>query len=249
MKGQFTAAVLLLTAFLFGCGDNAGSPTGYSPIGTEDGALLLLDVQPATADSSEVVVYGEIFDPSSANGFRLYIDPAGQGYRPAADYLAAPSKTFSTGVNAYRIRSLDFDTTVDNVFVGRGARNGLETTVAPLTEHAAVYKDFAPLDLARRVDVPLVAPVDSVMTDSIPTLSWSAVPNAARYRLHIEGRNGIVYYVLTGATTHTVGSGQAIVLEDIPMRGGLLYRWGVEAIDVNNRLIGTTTRTRALLVQ
>jgi hypothetical protein len=41
MKGQYTAAVLLLTAFLFGCGDNAGSPTGYSPAGTDDGALLM----------------------------------------------------------------------------------------------------------------------------------------------------------------------------------------------------------------
>ena len=117
-----------------------------------------MDVQPATADSSEVVVYGEIYDASSANGFRLYIDPEGQGYRPAADYLAAPSKTFSTGVNAYRIRSLDFDITVDNAFLGRGARNGLETTAAPLTEHAVVLLGFARARPARRADVSLASP-------------------------------------------------------------------------------------------
>lgn len=251
MRVRYTAGgalVLLLAALAFGCGDNAGNPTGFSPNGLGDAALLLMDAQPASADSSEVVVYGEIYDPSSANGFRLYVDPDGQGYRPAADYLAAPSATFSTGVNAYRIRALDFDIAVENVYLGRGARNGLETTLAPLTEHAVMPPDFLPIDLARRFDAPLVAPVDSAQTDSIPTLSWAPVPNARRYRVHIEGRNGIVYLVLTDATSHTVGSGAGIVLENLPMRSGLLYRWGVDAIDGNNRIFATTRQLSALLI-
>lgn len=251
MKVRHTAGgalVLLLAALAFGCGDNSGSPTGYQPDGLGDVALLLADVQPVGTDSSQVVVYGEIYDASSANGFRLYVDPQGEGYRPAADYVAAPSKTFSTGVNAYRIRSLTFDNTVDNVFLGRGSRNGFETAAAPLTEHATVFQGFPPVALARRVDVPLVAPVDSAQTDSLPTLSWAAVPEAARYRVHIEGRNGIVYLVLTDATTHSVSGGVGIVLEDMPMRPGLLYRWGVDAIDAQNRIIGTTRTRNALLI-
>jgi hypothetical protein len=174
--------------------------------------------------------------------------PRDKGYRPAADYLAAPSKTFSTGVNAYRIRALDYDSAVDNVFIGRGARNGLETGGAPLTEHAFVFTISPAHVLARRADVSLVAPADSAQTDSIPTLSWNPVPGAARYRVHIEGRNGIVYLVLTDATSHTVSSGDGILIEDLPMRSGLLYRWGVDAIDAGNRLIGTTQDQRALLI-
>jgi hypothetical protein len=241
MKIRFTL-VLLLAAFAFGCGDNAGNPAGFTPNGYGDSALLLLDVQPATADSSEVVVYGEIYDASSANGFRLYMDPAGQGYRPAADYLAAPTKTFSTGVNGYRIRALDFDPTVDNVFLGRGARNGLETTVAPLTEHAVVNRDFAPIDLARRLDVTLVAPADSAFLDSNTFFQWEKVPGAARYRFYVTDRNGIVFEEIIDAKFEDV-----MVIENRQVRSGLLH-WGLDAIDVQNRVIGITRKTHALLL-
>lgn len=251
MKVRHTAGgtlVLLLAALAFGCGDNGGTPTGYQPDGLGDAAILLADVQPTGADSSQVVVYGEIYDASSANGFRLYVDPQGQGYRPAADYVAAPAKTFSTGVNAYRIRALSLDLSLDNTFLGRGSRNGFETTAAPLTEHAVVFQGFPPVELARRIDVPLVSPADSAMTDSIPTLTWAPVPQAARYRVVIEGRNGWVYVVITDATSNTVSDGTGIVIEDLPMRAGLLYRWGVDAIDAQNRIIGTTRSRRALLI-
>jgi len=65
MKVRHTAwGVLLLAAFVSGCGDNGGNPTAYEPVGLGDAALLIADVQPATADSSELVVYGEIYDAS-----------------------------------------------------------------------------------------------------------------------------------------------------------------------------------------
>jgi hypothetical protein len=112
-----------------------------------------------------------------------------------------------------------------------------------------VFKTSFPIDFARRVDVPLVAPGDSAEVDSLPTLSWAAVPNAARYRLHIEGRNGIVYLAIVDGLTQTVGVPPQFLIENIPMRGGFLYRWGVEAIDAQNRLIGVTRIRRALLVQ
>ena len=243
MKGQFTAAVLLLTAFLFGCGDNAGSPTGYSPIGTEDGALLLLDVQPATADSSEVVVYGEIYDASSANGFRLYVDPQDQGFRPAADFLAAPTKTFSTGVNGYRIRALGIDTAIDNVFLGRGARNGLETGAAPLTERGTVFMTAPAIDLARRLDVTLLSPPDSAFLDSNTVFQWEKVPGAARYRVYVTGRNGIIFEEIISAEDFA----DVLVIENLPLRPGLLH-WGLDAIDARNRVIAITRRPRALLL-
>ena len=90
MKGRYTAGgalVLLLSALAFGCGDNGGNPTGFAPNGTGDAALLLIDVQPMTADSSQVAVYADIYDPTSANGYRLYLEP-GDGRRLDAWLLA-----------------------------------------------------------------------------------------------------------------------------------------------------------------
>ena len=250
MKGRLLAAgAFALALAAFGCGDNEGNPVGYMPNALSDSALLLVDVQPVSpADSSELVVYGEIYDASTANGYRLYVDPGGQGFRPATDYIAAPSKTFSTGVNGYRMRALEWDPTIDNVFLGRGSRNGLESTAAPRTKPATVFLTSFPIEFARRVDVPLVAPVDSAQTDSLPTLSWAPVPNATRYRVFIEGRNGVVYYVVTDATTQAVGAAPDVLIENIPMRAGFLYRWGVDAIDAQNRLIGRTRERRALLI-
>jgi hypothetical protein len=250
MKGRIVAAgALVLALAAFGCGDNSGNPVGFEPEGVGVSGFLLLDVQPANTDSSEVVVYGDIYDGSTANGYRLYVDPGGTGFRPATDYIAAPTHTFSTGMNNYRIRSLTWDPTVDNIFVGRGSRNGIESAAALKTEKATVPTSPFPLAFARRVDVPLVSPADSAMVDSLPTLSWSAVPGATRYRLQIEGRNGVVYSVLLDTTTHTVGGPAGMTIENLPMRGGFLYRWSVDAIDGLNRIIGTTQVRRALLVE
>jgi hypothetical protein len=243
------AGALALALAAFGCGDNSGNPIGYEPQASGDSALLLLNIQPANADSSEIAVYAQIFDRSTANGYRLYVDPGGQGFRPATDYLAAPTQTFSTGVNGYQMRAIGWDYTVDNVYLGRGSRNGLESTAAPKTKPATLYMASFPVEAARKIDVPLVSPADSAEVDSLPTLSWAAVPGAVRYRVLILGRNGPVYWAVTDGTTQTVGAPAAFLIENLPMRGGFLYRWGVEAIDAQNRLMGFTRESRALLVQ
>jgi len=250
MKGRLVAAgALALALAAFGCGDNQGNPVGYEPQASGDSALLIVDVQPANADSSELAVFGVIYDGSTANGYRLYVDPGGQGFRPATDYLAAPTRTFSTGVNAYVIKALGWDPAIDNVYLGRGSRNGLESTAAPKTKPATVFMTSFPLEFARRIDVPLVAPADSAQIDSLPTLSWAPVAGATRYLVIVVGRNGPVYYAFTDATTQTIGAPPDLLVENIPLRGGFLYRWGVEAIDAQNRIIGFTYQTRALLVQ
>jgi hypothetical protein len=256
MKGRFFAAgavALALALSAVGCGDNGGSLLGFRPPGQGDVALLLADVQPLSpADSSQVFVDAIVYDTTAADGFRLYVDQNGTGYRPATDFLSGPTKTYSIGVNEFRMRSSEFDQTpgVVNRFLARGARDGFETGLAPLTTEAAVWVQTTPLELARRPDVQLIAPTDSAMTDSIPTLTWAAVPGATRYLLRITGRNGVNYLVIVDGTTHTVeGADPAIRLEDIPMRPGLLYRWEVEALDAYNRLFAKTRVSRALLVQ
>jgi hypothetical protein len=256
MKGRFLAGgalALALAFFAVGCGDHGGSLAGFRPVGQEAApALLLADVQPVSPlDSSQIVVDAVVYDSTAADGFRLYTLEGNGGYRPATDYVSAPTHTYSIGKNEYRMRSLIFDPTpgLVNRYIARGARGGFETVLAPLSEEAAVVVSNTPLELARRLDVPLVSPADSAETDSVPTLTWAAVPGAARYRVTITGRNGINYLVIVDGTTHKVeGANPAIRIEDLPMRPGLLYRWQVEGIDVSNRLFAKTRVTRALLV-
>lgn len=244
------ALALVLALGAVGCGDNGGSLTGFVPGGQPNGAILLADVQPASpADSSQVVVYGVVWDRSPADGFRLYANPVDQGFRPATDFVSDPTKTYSTDINEYRMRSLVFDSGGDNTYLARGARHGFEGAAAPLTELAGVPGAVPGLLLARRLDCALLAPADSAETDSIPTLSWTAVPGATRYLVRITGRNGVNYLVLVPGTTHQVEVDPATVIEDLPMRSGLLYRWQVEAIDGVNRLIAKTRVSRAILVQ
>jgi hypothetical protein len=237
------AILLLLAVLASGCGDNSGNPAGFAPDGTGDAALLLLDVQPLTADSSQVALYGNIYDPTSANGYRLYLEPGSEGFRPASDYMAAPTHTYSTSVDLYRIRSLTFDPGLTNTFLGRGLRNGIESTAAPLTERAAVFAGHSPIDLARRLDVALLSPPDSAFLDSTTSFLWSPVPGAARYRFWVTGRNGIVFETIFDA------AGQEVLRIEEVQAGLGLFHWGVDAIDPSNRVIGITREPNALLVQ
>ncbi len=251
MTRKLTAAsALFLALAAFGCGNNTGSPDGYVPEGQAASSLLLLDVQPVVPDDSTVVAAdGLIYDSSPTDGFRLYVDPAGAGFRPAADFVAAPTKTYSTGWSLYRIRSNVLDLSGANSYVGRGARHGLESASAPLTNYAVVPLAASATELARRVDVTLLAPVDSAQVDSIPTLTWAPTPGAAGYLLRIIGRNGVAYLVFTTATSHQVEVSPGLRLEDLPLRAGLFYRWDVQAVDNANRLFGRTAASRALIVQ
>jgi len=129
--------------------------------------------------SNQILVTGLVLDNSVANGFRLYANPAGQGFRPAEDFVAAPSASWITGWNLYSIRLTTFDPAAGTDLMGRGARNGIESSAAPITEHSYLPAS-TPEDLIHRLDVILVSPGDSTETDSIPVLTWNATPGASR---------------------------------------------------------------------
>ena len=78
---------------------------------TENRARLARE---AEIDAERVVmgwqVHGtDVQDWDAPDPKAVYVDPGGTGFRPATDYVAAPTHTFSTGVNNYRIRSLTWD--------------------------------------------------------------------------------------------------------------------------------------------
>jgi len=195
--------------------------------------------------SDRLLVTGLIVDHSVADGFRIYANPGDQGFRPAEDYIAGPTATWSTGWSLFSIQLATFDPTVGTDLVGRGAYKGIESGAASITEHS--YLPIAtPVELVLRVDVLLSAPADSAITDSIPVLSWNPAPGASRYLVQIFGRNGLQYLALTDQTTHKVGGTSGTILQDLPMRHGLFYLWDVIAVDDRNRVMGFSRELRTL---
>jgi hypothetical protein len=57
-------------------------PVDYEPAAVSDTALLFMDVQPATADSSELVVYGRDLRRLDRERLPLYVDPNSRASAP-----------------------------------------------------------------------------------------------------------------------------------------------------------------------
>lgn len=198
--------------------------------------------------SDRLLVTGLILDNSTVDGFRIYANPGNQGFRPAEDFIAAPQANWTTGWRLYSIRLTTFDPAVGTDLVGRGAYRGIESGAAPLTEHS--YLPIAtPVDLVHRLDVALVSPEDSLETDSIPVLTWAPTAGASRYLVELTGRSGLQYLALTEATTHRVQGESGLIVQNLSLRDGQLYRWVIIAVDDRNRIIGFSHEVRAIQVK
>lgn len=237
LAGLVLAAV---AAPLAGCGNQDGSLVGYLPEGQSDEAILIIDPQPATpGDSSVVSVEANTLFRPLVDGVRLYVDPNGEGYRPATSFVSSGTTTYSTGLSL-ATTPVTVSTTGYNRFMAWGSRKGVQSGAAPLSQEAFL-PGISPVDLLRRVDVPLVSPLDSANVDSTALLRWSAVPGAARYIVQIIGRNGLQYLALVeGGTQHQVRIGPGLIVQDIPMRDKGQYLWQAIAVDEGWRVIGLT---------
>ncbi len=223
-----------------GCGDQSGSPIGFGDTTPTGGTFLFVDVQPANADSSQVGVLANVLDASGANGFRLYVNPGEQGTRSVTDYVADPQNAFSTGYNFYVLGAQTFDPTVNNVYVAHGARGEIESDVSAVSEHAFVPASGDPKELARRFSIQLISPIGLVEVDTVPQLTWSPVPDAAKYLVLIANTNGLTYLALVPGSTHKVQDQPAFFFQNVPLRANFFYSWQVIAITADNRIIGVT---------
>jgi hypothetical protein len=197
--------------------------------------------------SDKLLVTGLIVDNTVADGFRIYANPAEQGFRPAEDFIAAASANWSTGWSFFSIRLATFDPAAGTDLVGRGAVDGIESGAAPITEHS--YLPIAtPAELVHRENVELISPADSAETDSTPVMSWAPTPGASRYLVQIFGRNGLQYLALTDQTSHQVQGTSGIIFQELPLRDGQFFRWDVYAVDSRNRIMGYSRELRALLI-
>lgn len=225
------AAGLALGAL--GCGDNSGNPTGYVPEGQVSPAILLTDVQPFNADTSQVFVQMLVAAPPPSDGMRFYVSPNNEGFRPATESPIPSSTTFDSGWSFFQSSLDGYDpTTTSMTLMARGARGGIESTSAPVTSQGTILAADA-LTLARREEVIQTFPADST---AIPNLSfaWATLPGATSYMLQAfnasTGELGLLVY-FNDATKSTTEL-EVSVLPFVP------YRWQVFAYDGGGRAIG-----------
>jgi len=231
------ATVMGLTLLAAGCGDNAGNPTSYSPEGQASPAILLTDVQPLNADTTQVFVLAFVASPPPSDGFRFYVNPDEAGYRPASDVPIASTTTFTSGWSLFQTTLDGYDpTTTTLALIARGARGGVESSAAPVTSSGFIPASSA-LALTRRQTVTLVEPADSAV---ITTLSFSVVPlpGAASYLLQAfnasSGEPGLL--------VHVPASGAPQTDLEVSVQNYVPYRWQVTAYDSGGRAFGISTQ-------
>jgi len=209
-----------------GCGDNSGQPTGYFPEGQTSGAILLTDIQPFDAETTSVYVAAFVAGPPPADGYRFYVDPGGEGFRPATDAPIPPSTTFDSGWSLFNTVLDGYDpTTTWHALQARSSRRGIESTSSDLT--ALGYLPHAdPLTLARRLPITLLAPDDSAQI-SEPNFDWAPVPGATQYLLQGFAASGGEL----GFLVHFNDATKTATLLDVGAQGLIPYNWFVTGYD------------------
>lgn len=224
------AAVLLVASS--GCGDNSGNPVGYAPDGRPSQAVLLLGPVADTL-GNYVGLQATIFSPPPADGFRVYIDPAGEGFRPATEAAVPSSTSLGSGWSIYTTVVPGYDPTVPTQFLARGARDGVESILSPLTNAGFIFGTTGDA-LLQFQPVTITQPGDS--TGIAPTLAWNAVPGAVSYLVVIFDVNFlIIYAALSTSNVHQFGVGPGVIFEQQPMRGGPHFMF-VQAVDAGSRI-------------
>lgn len=243
------AALLAATAaglavFALGCGDNSGNPTGYVPEGQATGAILLTDVQPLDADTVQVFVKMLVVAPPPSDGFRFYVSPNDEGFRPATEAPIPANTTFDSGWSRFESSLDGYDpTTTSMSLMARGARGGIESSAASVTPVRTVFAADA-VTLARRDSISLVSP-DNDSTMVALEFHWTPLPGAKNYFLEALNASTkelgmLVYY---DEAMEPVRELEASVLPGVP------YRWQVIAYDAGGRAIGVSQQRVVRLAQ
>jgi hypothetical protein len=225
-----------------GCGDQSGNPIGVGNVDPIGSAMLWIDVEPAVpGDSSSLVAFATVLDASASDGFQLYGNPGGQGYRAVTDYAATPLNSFATGYDVYVMQPEPYDPTLYTEYVARGSRGGDHSPTGVVSEKAVSPASLGfTAGLARKTEIQLLRPIGIAEADTAPRLSWTPVPGATRYVVQISNGLGIQYMAVVPDTGHRVLNQPAVIVQDIPLRANFFFTWTVFALNADNRVIGFT---------
>ena len=227
--GLVGAALLVAMA---GCGDNSGNPVGWAPEGQPSQAVLLLSPVADTL-GNYLGLQATIFSPPPADGFRVYLNPAHEGFRPATEAAVPAVTSLGTGWSIYTAVIAGYDPAVPTQFLARGARHGVESMTSPVTNLGFIPATTGPA-LLNFQSVTITQPGDS--TGIAPILAWNAVPGAVSYLVQIFDVNFMPTYIaLSTSTVHQFGVGPGTIFEQRPLRGGPHFMT-VQAVDGGNRV-------------
>jgi hypothetical protein len=246
MRGFVGGVLVALTAVgtLAGCGDQSGDPVGYAPEGQNGQAFLFTSIAVVSHDTSQVLLVATVLAPPPVDGIRLYLNPADQGYRASSDAVFAPVATLTSGWSVYQNVVDGFDPTVSNAILARGARGGLESSGAAVSNLSFVLPT-PPVGLARLHDVTLVSPGDSTTTNANPTFSWQPREGIDRWILQVYRLDGApVYVALVEGTSHQLGVGPGTIFHYIPLLNSGLYRWDVQGLNPGSRVTAQSQEVR-----
>jgi hypothetical protein len=249
------ACAALLAVLAAGCGRKGGvTPLSFTPEGQfgQDNALTVeLTQEPDTvlSDTSGVpvdtlqgkpFVLARIYDRTPADGYRLYRKLPDAGFAPAVDYVTSFRGTLDTGYETYDAVVRGWQPMRAEQYLARGTVGGQTSGLSPLTNYATLPAgDYATL---RARDFRTLCPIDTVKVDSLPMLVWEQVPGATRYLVTLirssDDRPFFIGFTPPDGVAHyQLGSGDGIVIHVKDLTTSL-FRWQVEAIDSEWRVIG-----------
>ena len=247
-------AMLLVAGTIAGCGRNKGElPAGFAPDGVPSSSTYLFSqfgygINPAGDVAPGVLL--TVLDASVADGFNLYRKSTTDvSFHEVNTFPAPHVGSFNSTYGAYQAIDFDFKENLAVQYTARSVVQGVESQLSSLSSSsylpAGTEADLAP-DLFN-----MIAPIDTVNTDSLPTLRWQAVPGAQRYLVQVI-RSDFKPFVLIltppdGSTSYKLQSKLGLVVQEAILTRATFF-WDVTAIDANGFVIGVTPSFQIFIV-
>lgn len=252
--GGSVLALFAVAAAVAGCDRNKGAlPAGFAPDGVASSSTYLFaqfgyDFNPDGDLAPGVLL--TVLDNGVGESFNLYRKAGSEdSFHEANTFAASFVGSFNSGYGAYQAVDFDFQENVAVQYVARAVIHGVESKLSTLSSTslmpAATEADLTP----ELFD--MIAPIDTVTTDSIPTFQWESVPGAQRYVLQAVRSDGKSYVVVVtppdGSTSYTLQSGLGVVVHEVILTRSTFF-WDVVAVDANGFVVGVVPGPEIFLV-
>ena len=229
--------------------------------------LFLLDSSFTVYSVSPGTVLGAIVDGTNASGFEIMRKTSSGGFSPIKDFTLTPAKRWLySHWDAFTFHDDSTAGMLPPTYEGRGVVSGQVTTSSPLTNTAVLSSTpVANIQLLVPEASPAQGGAVTARHDSLPTITWSAVPGAASYYIHCyqfrgdirvgaekfpygtpapiafgKVRDFFIAIVPGGTTTYKLGGPGAQVLLNTPMIGPDRFFFRITAVNDSGQLIGCT---------
>lgn len=252
--GAPAIALLVVAASFIGCGRNQGDlPAGFAPDGVPSSSTFLISQFGYAVNPDGVVAPGvllTVLDNGGAEAFQLYRkSDADDSFHEANTFAAPFVGTFNSGFGSYQAVDFEFQENVGVQYVARAVVNGTESKLSTLSSTSLV-------PAGTEADLPpepfdMIAPIDTVNTDSLPTLQWQSVPGAERYVVQVVRSDGKPFAIFLtppdGSTSYTMQSKQGVVIHEAILTRST-YFWAVIAVDAQGFVVGATPSPQIFIV-